>query len=149
MRKMMDGVTLIELMVVVVIIAIIMGFGVPSYRQYTMRANRVDATSTLLRVAAAQERWFITNGQYATTQGELNNAPPAGLGITGSERGFYNVAVAPAAGGPAVGYTVSAIADPAERQADDTGCRSFTLNERGQRAAFDNGGADATEECWR
>jgi len=79
MRKMMEGVTLIELMVVVVIIAIIMGFGVPSYRQYTMRANRVDATSMLLRVAAAQERWFITNGRYATTQGELSNAPPAGL----------------------------------------------------------------------
>lgn len=149
MRKMMYGVTLIELMVVVVILSIVAAFGVPGYRQYMMRANRTDATTAMLRIAAAQERWFIANGQYATTAAELNNAPPAGLGFTGSERGYYNVNVGPAPGGPAVGYTVIVTPVPGERQADDAQCQAFSINERGQRAALDSGGVDATENCWR
>lgn len=149
MRKMMYGVTLIELMIVVVILAIIVGFGVPGYRQYVMRANRADATTTLLRIAAAQERWFIANGAYATTAGELTNAPPAGLGFASTERGYYNLGVAAGAGGPAVGYTVTATADAGERQADDADCQSFTINERGQRTAANGGGADTTDDCWR
>lgn len=149
MRKMMYGVTLIELMVVMVVLAIIMGFGVPGYRQYIMRANRADATTALLRIAAAQERFFIANGAYATTNALLTGAPPAGLGFASTERGFYNLGVAPAAGGPAVGYTVTATADPGERQADDDDCQAFTMNERGQRTAADGGGGDTTNDCWR
>ncbi len=149
MRKMMYGVTFIELLVVMVILAIVAAIGVPGYRQYIMRANRADATTALLRIATAQERFFITNGAYATTNALLTAAPPAGLGFPGTERGFYNLAVAPAAGGPAVGFIVTATADAGERQADDADCQSFTLNERGQRTAADGGGGDTTMDCWR
>ena len=149
MRKMMYGVTLVELMVVIVILGIIAAFAVPGYRQYMMRANRTDATTALLRIAAAQERWFIANGQYATTAAELQNSPPAGLGFNSTERGFYNLNVRPAAGGPAVGYTVLATPVAGERQADDEQCQGFAVNERGQRQATDGGGGDTTDECWR
>jgi type IV pilus assembly protein PilE len=148
MRNRMHGVTLIELLVVVVVLSIVLGIGVPGYRQYIMRANRADATTSLLRLAAAQERFFITNGTYAS-EAQRAILPPAGLGMGASERGYYNLAIAPAAGGLAVGYTASATVNGAERQADDTECATFTLNERGQRAAQDNGGGDSTENCWR
>jgi type IV pilus assembly protein PilE len=148
MRKMMYGVTLIELMVVMVILAIVMGFGVPGYRQYVMRANRADATTALLRVATAQERFFIANGRYATDGAERTNAPPAGLGFPGTERGYYGLAIANP-GGVAIGYTVTATVDPGERQVDDVDCQSFTLNERGQRTAANGGGTDTTDACWR
>lgn len=147
MRKMMYGVTLIELMVVMVVLAIVMGFGVPGYQQYVMRANRADATTALLRMATAQERFFITNGAYAT-EAQRVAAPPAGLGFPGTERGFYALAIANP-GGPAVGYTVTATAVAGERQADDVDCQSFTTNERGQRTAADGGGGDTTDTCWR
>lgn len=149
MHKRMYGITLIELLVVVVVVSLLMGIGVPGYRQYIMRANRADATTALLRIAAAQERWFIQNGAYVNDNGELTAAPPAGLGFDTTERGFYNLAVAAGANGPGISYVVTATADPGERQADDADCQSFTVNELGQRAAFDGGGADSTDDCWR
>jgi type IV pilus assembly protein PilE len=148
MRKLMCGVTLIELLVVAVVLSIILGLGVPGYRQYIMRANRADATTALLRMAAAQERFFIANGTYAS-EAQRGLAPPAGLGMPATERGYYNLTIAPAAGGLAVGYRASASVNGGERQADDTNCAVFTINELGQRSAVDSGGADSTETCWR
>ena len=52
------GFTLVELMITLAVIAIITSFSVVSYRQYVRRANRVDATSALLHLSAAQERYL-------------------------------------------------------------------------------------------
>ncbi len=142
------GFTLIELMIVVVVLSIVLGLGVPGYRQYLQRANRADASTSLLRIAAAQERFFIANGTYASNA-QLALDPPAGLGIASTERGFYDLAVAPAAGGLAVGYTASATVNAAEDQKDDADCNVFTINERGQRSAQTDGAADNTDQCWR
>ena len=96
MRKTNRGFTLIEAMVVVVIIAIMASIGIPSYRQYMMRAQRADGTGALLRMASAQEKFYLQNNRYAGA-GEMAPAPPGGLGIPGTEHGYYNLAVAPAA----------------------------------------------------
>ena len=81
-------------MVVVLLLSIIMALSIPGYRQYVQRANRTDATSDLLRLAAGQERFYLQNGTYATNA-QLAAAPPAGLGFTGgkTQRGYYNVAI--------------------------------------------------------
>ena len=65
MRKTNRGFTLIEAMVVVVIIAIMASIGIPSYRQYMMRAQRADGTGALLRMASAQEKFYLQNNRYA------------------------------------------------------------------------------------
>ena len=142
------GFSLVEVMIVMVIVAIIMSVGIPGYRDYLQRANRADATTALLRVAAAQERFFIANGTYASNA-QLAPAPPAGLGIAGTERGFYNLNVLPGVGGLATGYTLVAQVAPGGDQTDDTDCWFFTTTERGQRSAFNNGGGENTDECWR
>jgi type IV pilus assembly protein PilE len=142
------GFTLVEVMIVMVILAIIMSIGIPGYRQYLQRANRADATTALLRIAAAQERFFIANGTYASNA-QLAPAPPAGLGIAGTERGFYDLNVQPGPGGLATGYILVAQVAPGDDQADDADCWSFTTTERGQRSAFNNAGAENTDECWR
>lgn len=138
------GVTLVELLVVVLILSIVLGLGVPGYRQYVMRANRTDATAALLRIAAAQERFYLQQGRYAGA-GEMAAAPPAGLGIAATERGYYNLEVD--APDPAVGFTATATA--VGGQLDDDHCRSFSVNEAGQRSALDDGGAPNLEACWR
>ena len=102
MRK--RGFTLIELMIVMVIMAILASASVAGYRQYLRRANRADATAALLRLSAAEERFYLQNNRYATTADELADPPPAGLGIGGTERGFYDLSVAAAADGAVVGY---------------------------------------------
>lgn len=147
-RNKPKGFSLVELLVVIVVLGIILAIGVPGYRQYMQRANRADATTTLLRIAAAQERFFIQNGSYASTA-QLAPAPPAGLGITGTERGYYDLVIAPGPGGLATGYTAWAVIAAGEAQADDSDCAGFSINERGQRVAVDSSGVDRTEECWR
>ena len=142
------GFSLIELMIVMVIIAIIFSIGIPGYRDYMQRANRGDAMTALLRISAAQERFFIANGTYASTA-QLGPAPPAGLGIPGSERGWYNFNIVPNGAGLAVGYTAIAQVAPGGDQGDDMDCWFFVVTERGQRTAFDNGGNENTDRCWR
>ena len=60
------GVTLIELMIVVVVLAILGSISVSTYRRYMLRANRTDATTMLLRIQVAQEKFFLQNNGYAT-----------------------------------------------------------------------------------
>jgi type IV pilus assembly protein PilE len=150
--KASSGFTLIELMIVVGIMAILAVASVASYRQYIQRANRVDATSALLRVAAAQERFYLQNDHYATTAAELAAPPPGGLGTPGTERGLYELAIAAGNGGAAAGYVATATASGTGAQRDDTGCRSFSIDQTGRRGARDAGGAESAgiiDRCWR
>lgn len=151
MSRRRAGFSLVELLVTLAILSIITTFAVGSYRQYLVRANRVDATAALLRIASGQEKHYAQNGEYAG-DADLAAAPPEGLGIAGTERGFYTLAITPAADGLAVGYTATATADSSGGQQDDEDCRVFSINERGLRGAetSDGGtGPEVTERCWR
>jgi len=145
-----QGFTLIELMIVILLMSIILGISIPSYRAYTLRAGRTDASSALLRIAAAQERFYLQNGTYAGN-GELALAPPNGLGFsTGkSERGYYGLAIAPDAAGLAVGYAVTATVDANEKQNGDADCNSLSINQNGRRGANGAYVAAVVEKCWR
>ena len=139
-------------MIVVVIMGILATASVAGYRQYVQRANRVDATSALLRVSAAQERFYLQNSHYATTADELEAPPPAGLGIRQTERGFYDLSVEAAVGGAVAGYTLTATASATGPQRDDEACQAFTIDQSGMRGALDAGGTagpEITDRCWR
>lgn len=143
-----NGFSLIELLIVISVVAIIMAIGIPGYRQYLMRANRADATAALLRISAAQERFYLQNGRYAATQQELEAAPPAGLGTGKTERDFYVLQLQPNAGGPAVGFIASATARLGKAQSDDTECWVFMVDELGQHTAFNQAGDPNNQRCW-
>jgi len=147
MRKRQSGVTLMELLTVVIVISILASLAVPSYRRYLLRAQRSDATTALLRMQSAQEKHFLQYGVYVTTTANLPNAHSAGgLGLpTVSERGYYNIAVA----ATATGYTFTATPVPGGGQADDTSCVSFSITEAGTKQAFNSSSVDATTTCFR
>lgn len=142
------GFSLVELLVVMSILAIVTTVAVGSYRQYVRRAHRSDATTTLLRIAAAQEKFYAQNGHYAGAA-QLVAAPPAGLGIGGTERGYYSLGVSIAAGGSGIGYTASATVIPSGAQGDDEQCWVLSVNERGLHRAEARDGSDSTARCWR
>lgn len=141
------GVTIVELMIVVIIIAVLMSVAIPSYRQYTMRANRVEGQSMLLLGAANQERWYLNNNTYAT-QAELTQDPPNGLGMRAeSEQGYYRLQITES---DAAGFTMVVTAQAG--QAADTDCDVLAINERGTRyagpgPAMDDASNDL-ERCW-
>lgn len=143
MRNRMTGVTLIELMIVIVIVAILASIAVPSYRSYVLRSHRVEAKTALLNLAAAQEKFYLTNNTYATNA-QLTTAPPNGLGLAATtEGGWYTIAIAN--GANAAGFSATATA--AGTQTEDGACASFTINQLGQKTATKSGGSDSTV-CW-
>ena len=64
MKKTQYGVTLLELMIVVAIVAIISAFAFPSYMQYVVTTKRTVATSAMLQIADRQQQFFMDNKQF-------------------------------------------------------------------------------------
>jgi type IV pilus assembly protein PilE len=140
------GVTLLELMTVVVILGILAAIAIPSYRSYLLRAQRTDATTALLRVAAAQEKFYLQNNRYATND-EIDDAPPAGLGVPATEHGYYTLALASVDTSLDFTATASVVGDGP--QAADTNCATFSINQAGTRVSKSNKDVVNTATCWR
>jgi type IV pilus assembly protein PilE len=139
------GVTLIELMIVIVVIAILGSIAVPSYRSYMLRAQRADAKAELLRVRVAQEKFFLQNNRYATADEFDDPSADGGLGFSGtSEHGHFNVDLT-----EATATTFTARARATGGQTADSPCQTLTVDELGQHTSADSAGNDTTEQCWR
>ena len=132
MRKYMRGITLLELMIVVVIVSILAAVAYPNYRQFAARAKRNEAKAMLLEIAAAQERFYLQNSQYGTL-GELGFDDPYV-----SETGTYWVTVEVV--DPAVNFR--AIADYQKDDEELGKCGMFDIDGRGDK------GSDPYDDCW-
>lgn len=141
-----QGVTLMELMIVVAIIAMISAFAYPSYTQYIVKTKRTAATSTLLQIADRQQQFFMDNKRYASDLTNLGLAANPlwvaddGRSVpAGDADAVYIFAVV---GVAATRYT--AIAAPlAQQLARDGKCGTLSLNQAGVKQAY--GGGD---DCW-
>ena len=59
------GLTMVELVIVVLIVGILAAIALPMYRGYLQRARRVDAKTALEQVRAVQEMWRAEKGSYS------------------------------------------------------------------------------------
>jgi len=133
-----QGYTLLELLLTVSIVTIVTSIALPSYQNHVKRSHRSDAMSALMRVANAQEKFYLQNNTYASTLAELD--------ITGTRSGFYDLTIPvanvnefraearPATGGPQVG---------------DDNCSLFSIDATGALNAQSSGGGATTADCWR
>ncbi len=141
------GVTLIELMIVIVILALVVGFAYPSYMNYVVDTKRTAATSILLQVADRQQQFFMDNKRFAndlTNLGFANN--PLVIADDGrtmanaaDSASTYSVALTNVT---ATTYTITA-APLNSQAARDAECGSLTLNQTLTKGS--NGGSD----CWK
>jgi type IV pilus assembly protein PilE len=146
------GLTLVELLSGITLLAIAVAIGVPAYRSHMLRTERRDATEALLAVQAAQDRFLLQHGRYCE---RLTAAPPAGLGMAGRSRlGFYAIGVRVNADAStylarAVPIASSSVAQGTHTaRPRDATCRSFSIDQNGLKSAQDDSGADSTRDCW-
>jgi type IV pilus assembly protein PilE len=132
------GVTLIELMLVMVIVAVLGGIAVPAYQNYVVRTNRSAAKACLSEYAQYMERWYTTNLRYDTASpGNLGCASDANLNIA------YSFSVSVNVNSPRL-YTVTA-APVSTQSSRDSQCGTLTLNESGLKTKT---GTAALSSCW-
>jgi len=138
MRHATRGMTLIELLAVIIILGILTTIAVPSYRAYLIRSQRTEARTSLLQVQAAQEKFYLQNNAYT------NNMTALGVPAT-SDTGLYTIAV-PTLGAAGQSYTATATPVTGGSQAADTKCTQLSVTDTGVRGATGSGGV---AQCWR
>lgn len=145
-RRSQIGITLIELMVVVAIIAIISAFAYPSYQRYVVKAKRTVAQNTLLQVADRQQQFFMDNKRYTTDLTDLGfTADPyvvdddGNSTVAGDSNAVYSLSLSNVT---ATTWTVTAA--PLNGQLSrDTYCGSLSVTHAGTK-----GKSGASDNCW-
>ena len=141
-RRRQRGVTLLELMAVVTILAILASVAVPTYRKYLIRTQRSEAKIALLQLQTAQEKFYMQNNSFTDN---LTDASPDGLGLPATtETGKYTIEVVLADDGQT--YDATAAPRTGGGQTDDEECASFTINQRGTKGIS---GTSDVQRCWR
>jgi type IV pilus assembly protein PilE len=136
------GITLFELLVVLVLIGIVAAFALPAYRQHILRVNRAEAMTALLQLQTAEESYYLRHNNYSAS---VEAAPPGGLGLsTSSTSKKYVLSVALADDGQS--YIATATPIPGGGQDADHDCLAFSIDARGRRAVS---GTAGHQRCWK
>ncbi len=127
------GFTLVELLITIVIVSILAGVAIPSYRDYVTRGHLVEAYDALGMYRINMEQSYQDSGTYATA-GACSIAAPTS--------DHFNYACALTNGGQ--GFTVTATGNGTN---SITGY-VFTLNDQGARTTTAFPGATVPASCW-
>ena len=98
MKKVQQGFTLIELMIVVAIIGILAAIAIPAYQDYTIRAQVSEGLNLSAGAKAAVSEYYMDRGTFPT------NNLLAGLSVNTTIAGNYVVSVTVVSGVITVAY---------------------------------------------
>ncbi|MCP5143824.1 MAG: pilin [Gammaproteobacteria bacterium] len=116
MRKVQQGFTLIELMIVVAIIGILAAVAIPAYQDYTVRARVTEGLSLASAGKTAVSEFFASNGTLPSTNTEAGMAPSGsitGNAVSSVEVGASGVITVTFTGNPIGGDTLELTPDTA------------------------------------
>ena len=130
----MRGITLVELMVVVMIVGILGAIAFPNYQEFTARSKRTEARAALLQIAVNQERIYMNSNSFTT---DLTTLGFATTPKATTDTGYYEIEVTSA---DASDFTATATYLHSGSEADK--CKTFTIDGRGNKSS----GPDT--DCW-
>ena len=103
-----SGFTLIELMIVIVIVAVLVGIALPAYRDQVIRGHRAAAKAEMLEIANRQQQFLLANRIYATGLSTIAYTAPPDVGakytftissVVNSGSPYFKVKATPPPGG--------------------------------------------------
>lgn len=158
------GVTLIELLIVIVIISLLSLIGYSTFNRSKMESRRVDAKSSLIATEAIIERYLTENNNMTFTSADLSvaqfeNYSDSSISPILSKENYYRITITP----DSTGYSITATAtidntltscnDPDNadlKQCSDTLCRKIIID-HGDKISSNSSGVianAATTLCW-
>ena len=87
--RLLQGITLVELLIVVAVASILVTVGYPAYQSHVTKTRYADGKAKLLEITQLQRRYFTNNNTYTLSlTGDLGYTD-AGSGAVASDNGFY------------------------------------------------------------
>lgn len=120
------GFTLIELMIAVGIVAILLRFAIPSYKEYVLKGNRRAAQAQMMDLANREQQFLLANKSYADTTAMTSS----GFALPSEVSRYYSFQITTAGTPPAYTITFSATGS---QSSDGT----LTLNSEGTKSPSD------------
>ncbi|RYZ61527.1 MAG: prepilin-type N-terminal cleavage/methylation domain-containing protein [Proteobacteria bacterium] len=127
------GMTLIELVIVMLIVAILAGIAIPTYRAQVVKVRRADAKVELARYSQTLERCYTRFNRYDDAQ--CNTGLPRM-----SAEGGYIISI-----NNLTDQTYLLTATPQGPQISDTRCANFMLDHLGTKTTS---GTAPVSDCW-
>lgn len=138
MKTYNKGVTLMELMITVAVVAILASIAYPSYRNQIMRSNRAEAKVALMEAAQTLEKCFTQNSTYV-------GCAALTLPLT-TPNGGYSIDEDDDDPIAASTYTLTATAQ--NGQADDKDCATLSIDQTNTQTAAKADKSENKKGCW-
>ena len=130
------GMTLLELLIVVVIVAFLASVALPLWNSQVQKARRADARNILTFVQIEQEKYRAETGSYALSMSALGLS-----GYNSTSRDYYNISIV-----SSNETAFFAIATPnTNGDQDDDLCGTFAVDQSGPN---ESGSYASISDCW-
>lgn len=127
--KLISGLTLIELMIVVAIVAVLAAVSIPAYQGYVRRGYLSEATSSIPAIKSAEEAYFTINGCYIEATANPASVPSGTKAAWLSSATGWNTAGLNVRPDPNVRFQYQVIATNAVGCAAPTGTPATVVND--------------------
>jgi type IV pilus assembly protein PilE len=152
-RSSPDGLTLIELMVVIAIVSLLVSIALPAYTEHVARARRADARTQLLQVAQFMQRFYAANDNYETDRADnpvLSQVPANLMKSPADSDPVYTLEI-PEATLTRTRFEIRMVPVPGGPMATDK-CGTFALDSLGVRSVVVGGATNTSslrDLCWK
>jgi len=149
------GFSLLELLVSLSLIAILSSWVIPGYNSLVYQARRSDATSSLLALQLAVERYRLSCSQYPT---RLDNQTTCDSATSAQADGLHSLKASDKSikayyqlqlqvNNASITNAYRLVASSTGVQTADERCAHFFLDQSGQKTATDSQG-QSHDDCW-
>ncbi len=122
--RLINGFTLVELLIAVAIVAILASIALPAYTDFVARSNRSEAQRELLRIANLQEQLYIDTRAYTDNMERLGLDKDPFI----TENDYYSIDAELKNGG----FILTATAIEPQKS-NDSSCPTLSVSETGQK----------------